>query len=228
VPRIGDRTRRLAALCSVLALVGGVVAAEEGPRRLLEGRVVGVTDGDTLRLLVDREPIRIRLAQIDAPESGQPWGRPAKRALSELAFGKDARVEVVDTDRYGRTVGEVFVGELHVNRELVREGHAWAYTEYSHSVEITELEDEARAASRGLWALPLDQRDPPWIWRRKGRAPSRPKIDPLPLACGNRSSCKEMSSCKEARFYFEGCGLTRLDGDRDGVPCESLCASPNP
>jgi hypothetical protein len=136
--------------------------------------------------------------------------------LSDLAFGKPARVEVVDTDRYGRTVGEVFVGEVDVNLEMVRAGHAWAYTEYSHSLEVTELENQARAAKRGLWALPLDQRDPPWIWRRKGRGPPRPKVDPLPLACGNRATCGEMSTCKEARFYFEQCGLTKLDGDRAG------------
>jgi len=137
--------------------------------RALDGRVVGVTDGDTLTLLVDREQIRIRLAQIDAPELKQPYGRRAKTALSALAFGKQARVEVVDIDRYGRTVGEIFVDRIDVNHAMVREGHAWAYTRYSHSTEIIELEDSARAAKKGLWALPEDQREPPWIWRHPPR-----------------------------------------------------------
>ena len=190
--------------------------------RILNGRVVGVTDGDTLTLLVDRVQFRIRLAQIDAPESNQPYGKRAKSALSALAFGKQARVEVVDIDRYGRTVGEVFVDGIDVNREMVREGHAWAYTKYSHTTEIIELEDSARIAKKGLWALPENQREPPWIWRHP---PRKPKPKAGPLACGTRSYCREMATCEEARFYFEKCGVHSLDGDSDGVPCESLCAT---
>ena len=68
-------------------------AAGAGPASL-RGRVVGVTDGDTLTVLVDERPLKVRLAQIDAPESGQPWGRRAKRALSDLTFAQDARVDV--------------------------------------------------------------------------------------------------------------------------------------
>jgi endonuclease YncB( thermonuclease family) len=190
--------------------------------RILDGRVVGVTDGDTLTLLVDREQVRIRLAQIDAPESNQPYGKNAKAALSTLAFGKQARVEVVDIDRYGRTVGEIFIDGVDVNREMVREGHAWAYTKYSHTTEIIELEDSARTAKKGLWALPENQREPPWIWRHTPRAP-RPKSGPL--VCGTRTYCGEMANCEEARFYFEKCGVQSLDGDSDGIPCESLCAA---
>jgi endonuclease YncB( thermonuclease family) len=190
--------------------------------RVLDGRVVGVTDGDTLTLLVDHEQVRIRLAQIDAPELKQPYGRQAKAALSALAFGKQARVEVVDIDRYGRTIGEVFVDGIDVNREMVRAGHAWAYTKYSHTTEIIELEDSARAAKKGLWALPENQREPPWLWRHPPKSP-RPK--PGPLACGTRTYCSEMAGCEEARFYFEQCGVHSLDGDGDGIPCESLCAA---
>jgi endonuclease YncB( thermonuclease family) len=196
--------------------------ASDTETRILTGRVVGVTDGDTLTLLVDREKIRIRLAQIDAPESNQPYGKQAKAALSTLAFGKQARVEVVDIDRYGRTVGEIFVDEIDVNHEMVREGHAWAYTKYSHTTEIIGLEDSARAANKGLWALPENQREPPWLWRHRPREP-RPK--PGPLVCGTRTYCGEMATCEEARFYFEQCGAHSLDGDGDGIPCESLCAA---
>ena len=197
-------------------------SGREAPPRTLTGRVVGITDGDTLTLLVDREQVRVRLAQIDAPESDQSYGKKAKAALSALAFGKQARVEVVDIDRYGRTVGEVFVDGIDVNREMVREGYAWAYTKYSHTAEIIELEDSARAANKGLWALPESQREPPWLWRHPPRAP-RP--EPGPLACGTRTYCSEMAGCEEARFYFEQCGVHSLDGDGDGIPCESLCAA---
>jgi endonuclease YncB( thermonuclease family) len=214
-------------VAGLLALAVWVATARAAPPAgsptTLEGRVVGVTDGDTLTLLVERTPIRIRLAQIDAPESRQPYGGASKRALSALAFGKPARVVVVDTDRYGRSVGEVFVEGVHLNQEMVRQGYAWAYTRYSRSVDIIEIEDEARAENRGLWALPAEQREPPWLWRRQGRTPKQAAPSATPLVCGNRTTCKEMASCREARFYLEDCGVTGLDADRDGVPCEKLC-----
>jgi hypothetical protein len=83
---------------------------------VFEGRVVGVSDGDTLTLLTaEKQPIKIRLAEIDTPESKQPYGQRAKQALSELAFGKPVRVVVQDSDRYGRTVGRAFVGDVDVS-----------------------------------------------------------------------------------------------------------------
>jgi endonuclease YncB( thermonuclease family) len=225
---LGHVKGSIVALSAAVLLLTGCPAGSEPPPtsgaepRALNGRVVGITDGDTLTLLVDRRQVRVRLAQIDAPESDQPYGKKAKAALSALAFGRQAHVEVVDIDRYGRTVGEVFVDGIDVNREMVREGHAWAYTKYSHTTEIIELEDSARAAKKGLWALPENQREPPWLWRHSPRAP-HPK--PGPLACGTRTYCSEMANCEEARFYFERCSVQSLDGDGDGIPCESLCAA---
>ncbi len=94
---------------------------------LLEGRVVGITDGDTLTLLVDRAQHKIRLAQIDTPERAQPWGTRARQALSDKVFRKVVTVRVSDTDRYGRLIGEIWLGDRDINRELIREGYAWAY-----------------------------------------------------------------------------------------------------
>jgi endonuclease YncB( thermonuclease family) len=229
---LGERSRAHARRLALLTLSAAVFAAtscsaapdpapkSETASHRIEGRVIGVADGDTLTLLVDREQIRIRLAQIDAPEFNQPYGTRAKRALSALAFRKWARVEVVDIDRYGRSVGEVFIDGIDVNRAMVREGHAWAYTKYLYTPEIIELEDAARAANKGLWALPEGQREPPWIWRHAPRLP-QPKSGPL--ACGTRTHCSEMANCEEVRFYLEQCGVHSLDGDGDGTPCESLC-----
>ncbi|QBQ55554.1 thermonuclease family protein [Nitrosococcus wardiae] len=74
------------------------------------GRVVGISDGDTLTLLTPaKKQIKVRLAEIDIPEKGQPYGSQAKQALSNLVFGKQARVVVEDVDRYGRTVGHFFI-----------------------------------------------------------------------------------------------------------------------
>jgi len=92
------------------------------------GRVVGISDGDTLTLLTpEKQQIRVRLGEIDTPESRQPYGTRARQALSDLAFGKEARVVVQDTDRYGRTVGRVYVGDLDVNADMVKQGAAWVY-----------------------------------------------------------------------------------------------------
>ena len=92
------------------------------------GRVVGISDGDTLTLLTpEKQQIRVRLGEIDTPESRQPYGERAKQALSDLAFGKEARVVVQDTDKYGRTVGRVYVGRVDVNADMVRQGAAWVY-----------------------------------------------------------------------------------------------------
>jgi len=184
-----------------------------------------VTDGDTITLLVADRPIKVRLAEIDTPERGQPWATRAKQALSDKVFRKQVEVRVVDTDGYGRTVGHVWVGDRHINRELVREGHAWVYRMYLE--DETLLDDEALAPDndKGLWGLPESQRVPPWEWR-KGKRGSRSATEQPPgrkFTCGTKRYCREMTSCAEARFYLEECGLTRLDGDGDGVPCEEVC-----
>jgi endonuclease YncB( thermonuclease family) len=177
----------------------------------LRGRVIEVVDGDSLTLRVDERPVRVRLAQIDAPERGQPWWRRSRRALAELGIEREARVEVVDVDAYGRVVGEVYVAGRHLNAEMVRLGHAWAYTRYARSLEVVELENRARRAGVGLWALPEAQREPPWLWRRRGGKAAERR-------------CAQMRDCEEAYRYLEHCGGSRIDGDGDGVPCEELCA----
>lgn len=134
-----------------------------------DGRIVRVLDGDSLMLRVEHEDIPIRLARIDAPEWNQPYGQTARRVLSEWVLNKRVHVDVVDTDRYDRSVVEMFVDGVHINREMVRNGHAWAYTRFGGSLEVIELEREARAARRGLWKLPASQRQTPFNWRSTER-----------------------------------------------------------
>ena len=98
----------------------------------LEGTVVKISDGDTLTLLTSsNQQVKVRLAGIDTPENKQPFGNKAKQALAKLAFQKQALVEVETKDRYGRTVGIVFVNGQNVNAELVRLGMAWVYRKYT-------------------------------------------------------------------------------------------------
>jgi len=95
-------------------------------------------------------------------------GTQARRSLSDLAFGKVVRVVVRDTDRYGRTVGRVYAGQLDVNADMVRRGAAWVYRRYSDDPALLRIEHEAQAEHRGLWGLPEAERMPPWEWRRVG------------------------------------------------------------
>jgi endonuclease YncB( thermonuclease family) len=148
--------------------------------RALEGPVVAIHDGDTLSLNAGGRRVRVRLAQIDAPERGQPWGRRSHQALARLAERRSARVSIVDRDRYGRAVGDLFVGDVFVNEALVREGHAWVIPRYARSEGVAAAEEEARRERRGLWRLPPAERVPPWEWRRAhprqgGRTPPTPQ-----------------------------------------------------
>jgi endonuclease YncB( thermonuclease family) len=136
----------------------------------LRGRVVAIHDGDTLTILTaERRQVRVRLAEIDAPESRQPYGSRARQALAAMFIRQNVRVVVVDTDRYGRTVGRVYAGPLDVNRELVRQGAAWVYRPHLHDRTLLVVEAEARTARRGLWSLPERDQMPPWVWRRQQR-----------------------------------------------------------
>lgn len=207
----------------------------------LTGRVVGVTDGDTIKLLVGgRNEYKVRLGEIDAPESGQPFGQKSKRMLSDLVFNRTVSVRVTDVDRYGRSVGVIRAGRVNVNAEMVKRGGAWAYRRYLSDQRYLLWEREAQQARRGLWNLQADQIMAPWEWRaaRRGgrsgnqsaagmtpiRGPAYAASIPSESACGSKSRCSQMTSCAEATYYLRSCRATRLDGDGDGVPCEKICS----
>jgi endonuclease YncB( thermonuclease family) len=136
---------------------------------VFQGAVVRVADGDTITVRVGRERVKVRLAEVDAPERGQPWGKRAKQALLDKVGGCDVDVSWRFTDRYGRRVGRVRCGEHDVNRELVREGHAWVYRHWLRDPTLLAEEQRARDEHRGLWGLPEHERVPPWEWRKERR-----------------------------------------------------------
>jgi len=166
-----------AAFFAVTALVAGAPALSRSFglfAQSLHGKVVGIADGDTLTLLLpDHTQKRVRLAGIDAPESKQPYGQKSRQALAEMVFGKDVAVRVVDTDRYGRWVADVYAGAGHVNAEMVRGGYAWVYREFARDPKLFAAEEEARSARRGIWGLPGAERMPPWEWRKLKRSLKR-------------------------------------------------------
>ena len=171
------------------------------------GRVVSIADGDTFTLLTaDNEQIKIRLAEIDAPESGQPYGNKSRQALSGLIFGNDVRVAVQTKDRYGRTVGRPYVGDLDICAEMVGIGAAWAYRQYLRDQSLLTLESEARAEKRGLWGLSEAQNVPPWEWRRNGGLPV-PDTDGCQIKGNINSKGDRIYHVPGSRSY----GATRID-----------------
>lgn len=157
--------------------------AEAQPRTCL---VVGVSDGDTITARCGEpgayEQVKVRLAGIDAPERHQPFGGRAKQALSDLAFNKPAGLECTKTDRYGRSVCNVWVAPasapqgpqtLDAGLAMVTVGMAWWYWAYAREqtpqarsqYEFAEMEAKAKRA--GLWADA--EPTPPWEWRKAKR-----------------------------------------------------------
>ena len=168
----------------------------------LEGKVVGVSDGDTLTLLdASRNQHHIRLSEIDAPEAKQAFGQKAKQALSKLCFGKHAKVRNTSADRYQRVVGTVYCDGSNANSELVRQGMAWVYVQYaSKASPLFALEKTARTKKLGLWADP--HATPPWEWRLAGRAGTgRPIASLAPTSIDEASSSSSVRGNRRSKVY---------------------------
>ena len=136
------------------------------------GKVVGISDGDTISVLREGKAVKVRLHGVDTPEKAQAFGTQARKLTGDLVFQQTVTVVIRDTDRYGRLVGEVLLPDgRSLNQELVKAGMAWWYRQYApNDTTLAQLEAEARTAKRGLWAdaHPI----PPWQWRKGQRASS--------------------------------------------------------
>lgn len=136
----------------------------------LRGVVIVVIDGDTVLFKPDhtrpsgRAFLKIRLADIDAPEHDQPYGDVSTRALTAQVLNRRVEVDTVATDVYGRTIARIRMGEDEVGADLVRRGYAWTATRSRHAATLKAAQRQARRSHRGLWqdAAPT----PPWVWRR--------------------------------------------------------------
>ncbi len=184
------------------------------------GKCVGVTDGDSIFVMIDGREQEIRLEGVDCPEFGQAFCKRAKQFTSGLVFGKDVAVQEVTFDNYGRMVGRVYVGQADLSLELVRAGLAWHYKRYSKETRLSDAEVEARRDRRGLWA----DENPvaPWAFRHQGGAENQPKEDATGDLHGNikskafhHSSCPHYQ-CKNCIVVFK----TREEAIRAGYhPC---------
>jgi len=181
----------------------------------ITGKVVKVADGDTITILDSSKRLhKIRLYGIDTPEKSQAYGKKAKKFTANLVAGKSVNVKVYDTDRYGRSVGVVFVAGTNVNQEIIRNGFAWQYRKYckaSFCDDWLGLERQARNGGVGLWSdtTPVA----PWEWREAkktsgGSAKPNKVADGIGIYHGNRKShvlhssrCKDYN-CKNCTAVF--------------------------
>ena len=135
-------------------------------------------------------------------------------------------VEFEKKDRYGRVIGKVLLDGADMNLRQVEAGYAWWYEYYKRDQSEADqraysaAERQARDSGIGLWSEPAPIN--PYDWRQ-GKRELVPATGAESFQCGDKQYCKEMSSCAEAEFHLASCGLTKLDGDGDGTPCESLC-----
>ena len=132
-----------------------------------EGKVIKVLDGDSFNILQQDKEIRIRLAEIDAPEHGQAMWKKSKLALEKHVAGKYVVIEEFDRDQYGRVVGHVYIKDVWINAKLVQQGYAYVYTRYAVSKKLYEFQTEAQKHKRGVWSLSEQERIKPWEWRKQ-------------------------------------------------------------
>jgi micrococcal nuclease len=162
---------------SIIRLVLILLIVLPCPAWAWSGKVIGIADGDTITVLFDKRPQKIRLYGIDCPEKRQPFGKRAKQFSSDLVFGKVVDIEPVAIDRYGRTVAFVRVENTTVNEELIKEGLAWIYVRYCKlplCAGWQSLELAARIQKRGLWGD--SNHIPPWNFRRQRRKHAAPLV----------------------------------------------------
>ena len=195
------------------------------PVQSADGRatVLSIGDGDTIRVLQGQQRITVRLACIDAPEMAQaPYGAQSRAYLqTRLRIGSPVTLLPQTVDRYGRTVVEV-IGEVNLNLAMVEDGQAFAYRKYLSQCNAQEYLDAEYRASRhrfGVWQVPGGITRP-WDFRR-GRTSVQSGSSSMAIPGGRMVRCGEIGSFARAQELLRQ-GHTYLDGNGDGVACESL------
>jgi endonuclease YncB( thermonuclease family) len=183
--------------------------------------VLSIGDGDTIRVRQAGKALTVLLACIDAPETAQsPYGQQARTYLQQrLPIGREISLNIKTTDRYGRSVAEIFSG-VNINLALVEDGKAFAYRQYLSGCDAKaylEAEDRASRARLGVWQVPGGITRP-WDFRRARRSAVIPDGT---TPGGRRYRCSEISSyAKDQELLRQG--HSYLDGNGDGEACASL------
>jgi len=240
--RCGRSTTCLLAILGLL--ITGTALADS-----FTGKVIGVSDGDTITVLVTNSPnhfahnhsanlpssspslpsrpsvslspVKVRLAEIDTPERHQAFGTQAKKALSRKIFGKTVKVLYETRDRYGRIIGKIYLGDRWVNKEMVEEGFAWHYKYYSKDKELAAAETTARAKKAGLWSH--KDPTPPWEFRRTKRTPKKTTVitkSPAPASAGQYwLNTSSGTRHNPSCKYFNNTMRGRSCGANEGTAC---------
>lgn len=196
-------------------------------------QVVKVIDGDTISVKIDGKIEAVRLIGIDSPESVDPrkpvqcFGKEASDKAREILIGKKVSLEYDPTqgekDKYKRLLRYVFLEDgQNFNKLMIESGYAHEYTyktSYKYQKDFKLGEVGARERRLGLWGddacvNPTQSLQGPT---------SSAEVENGDFSCVGKKTCGQMTGCSEAYFYLNNCGLSRLDADKDGVPCESLC-----
>ncbi|WP_419868012.1 thermonuclease family protein [Chryseobacterium sp. CT-SW4] len=145
-----------------------------------KAKVIAVKDGDTVVVLLGNNKQEVlRLAEVDCPEKGQPYGKNAKQFTSSQVFGKKVTFYRMNKDRYGRTVARVFYkDDKYLSAEIIKAGYGWWYYQLSKNILLKKYESLARENKSGLWA---DKNAvAPWDFRKNKRKGKTKKITKSP------------------------------------------------
>lgn len=139
------------------------------------GKVIKISDGDTITVLLKgNKQKKLRLAEVDCPENGQPFGKNAKQFTSAQVFGKTVKFKETSTDRYGRSIAKIYYdNDKYLSQEVIRAGMGWWYFSYSKDNSLGELQEKARQSKIGLWQDV--HAVAPWDYRKMKREQSKNK-----------------------------------------------------
>ena len=182
----------------------------------ITGKAVRVFDGDTLEIMDSQSnSYRVRLQGIDAPERGQPFSSKSRKALSDLVFGKEIKVVTEGMDKFERFLGQVYVQDKWINREMLRMGMAWHYKYFNKDPRLAHSEIFARHSRLGLWSEPNPTA--PWVFRRSQAKDMNPEKDREPTEYWLNSSTgvRHNKTCR----HFMNTSKGRFCGPHEGRPC---------
>lgn len=199
--------------------------------------VTKIIDGDTIQIQKDGNKETIRMIGVDTPETIDPrksvqcFGKEAAAKTTALLTGQQVQLETDptqgDRDRYHRLLAYIFLPDgTFVNKQLIAEGYAYEYTyatPYQYQEEFKKLQIEAEQSGKGLWASNTCNGEKSAIHARSMPQQSIQKNLITQYTCEEKTRCEQMSSCEEAKYYVQVCGMKQFDKDRNGVPCEHLC-----
>jgi endonuclease YncB( thermonuclease family) len=151
------------AFSSLIALPLSAAGPDE---EIIQAKAVSIVDGDSITVVINQELVRVRLAGIDAPEGDQPFAIDSRQSLHDLCFWVETELSSISKDYYGRMLARVNCNGVEVNAEQVRRGMAWVADQPVEDRALLQLQEEARAARRGLWSY--ESPIPPWKWHSRG------------------------------------------------------------